>query len=162
MRKPGNHFWEVVALSVFLLIIILTGSAVWFKYQLTSEQLQFILQLLRQFIGPVIVIALLLLVVSGASVLTVFRKYILTSRKIADEISLINSSNPSHRIRSDGGAEIRQLCERNNEGAERYESLAKKADPGLDQYRGQGSKCYPFFNHGFRCYFTKTHRFCDR
>ncbi len=30
-----------------------------------------------------------------------------------------------------------------------------------DQYRGQGSKCNPIFNHGFRCHFAKTHRFCD-
>jgi DNA polymerase-3 subunit epsilon len=140
MRKPGNHFWEVVALSVFILILILTISAVWFKYQLTSEQLQFILQLLRQFIGPVIVITLLLMVVSGASVLTVFRKYILATRKIADEISLINSSNPSHRIRSDGGAEIRQLCERINEGAQRYESLANNVDDKIQRARAESEQ----------------------
>ncbi len=140
MRKPGNHFWEIVALSVFLLIIILTGSAVWFKYQLTPEQLQFILPLLRQFIGPVIVITLLLLVVTGASVLTVFRKYILATRQIADEISLINSSNPSHRIHSDGGAEIRQLCERINEGAQRYESLAKNVADKIHRARAESEQ----------------------
>ena len=140
MRKPGNHYWEVVALSVFLLIIILTGSAVWFKYQVTSEQLQFILQLLHQFIGPVIVIALLLLVVSGASVLTVFRKYILPTRRIADEISLINSSNPAHRIRSEGGAEIRRLCERINEGAQRYESLAKNVEEKIHRARAESEQ----------------------
>ncbi|CAB1065428.1 DNA polymerase III epsilon subunit (EC [Olavius sp. associated proteobacterium Delta 1] len=140
MRKPGNHYWEVVALSVFLLIIILTGFAVWFKYQVTSEQLQFILQLLHQFIGPVIVISLLLLVVSGASVLTVFRKYILTTRRIADEISLINSSNPAHRIQSDGGAEIRRLCERINEGADRYESLAKNVAGKIHRARAESER----------------------
>ncbi|MBT8367103.1 MAG: DNA polymerase III subunit epsilon [Deltaproteobacteria bacterium] len=140
MRKPGNHFWEVVALSVFLFVIILTGSAVWFKYQLTSEQLQFILQLLRQFIGPVIVIALLLLVVSGASVLAVFRKYILPTRQIADEISLINSSNPSHRIRSEGGAEIRQLCERINDVADRYESLSKNVEDKIHRARAESEQ----------------------
>jgi DNA polymerase-3 subunit epsilon len=136
MRKPGNHYWEVVA----LLIIILTGSAVWFKYQVTSEQLQFILQLLRQFIGPVVVIALLLLVVSGGLVLTVFRKYILPTRKIADEISLINTSNPAHRIRSDGGAEIRRLCERINEGAQRYESLAKNVEEKVHRARADSEQ----------------------
>jgi len=140
MRKPGNHFWEVVALAVFLLTIILSGSATWFKYQLTSEQLQFILQLSRQFIGPAIIIAILLLVVSGASVLTVFRKYILPTRQIADEISLINSSNPSHRIRSDGGVEIRQLCERINEGAQRYESLAKNVEDKIHHARAESEQ----------------------
>jgi DNA polymerase-3 subunit epsilon len=140
MRKPGNHFWEVVALSVFCLIIILTGSVVWFKYQMTPEQLQFILLLLRQSIGPVIVIALLLLVVSGASVLAVFRKYILPTRQIADEISLINSSNPSHRIRSEGAAEIRQLCERINDIADRYESLSKNVENKIHRARAESEQ----------------------
>jgi len=137
MRKPGNHFWGVVALSVFTLILILTSSAVWFKSELTSEQLQFILPLSRQFIGPAVVMALLILLVSGAAVLTVFRRYILPTRKIADEISLINSSNPSHRIHSDGGAEIRRLCERINEAADRYESLAKNVE---DKIRHAGAE----------------------
>jgi DNA polymerase-3 subunit epsilon len=106
----------------------------------TSEQLQFILQLLRQFIGPVVVIALLLLVVSGGLVLTVFRKYILPTRKIADEISLINTSNPAHRIRSDGGAEIRRLCERINEGAQRYESLAKNVEEKVHRARADSEQ----------------------
>ena len=107
MRKPGNHFWGVVVLSAFLLIIILVASVVWFRYQLSPDQLLYTRHFLRQFFGPVIIVALLLLVVSGAAVLTVFRKFILPTRKIADEISLINSSNPSHRIRTDGGMEIR-------------------------------------------------------
>ncbi len=140
MRKPGNHFWGVVALCIFLLILILSLSAVWLKFQLTSEQLQFILPLLRQFIGPVIVMALLILLVTGAAVLTVFRKYILPTRKIADEIALINSSNPSHRIRSDGGMEIRQLCERINEGAQRYESLAKNVEEKIQHARAESEQ----------------------
>jgi len=140
MRKPGNHYWEVVALSGFLLILILTGSAVWFKYQLTSEQLQFTLQLLEQFIGPAVIIALLLVAVSGASLLTVFRKFILPTRRIADEISLINSSNPAHRIRGEGGADILRLCERINEGAQRYESLAKNVEEKIHRARADSEQ----------------------
>jgi DNA polymerase-3 subunit epsilon len=140
MRKPGNHYWEVVALSVFLLIIILTGSAVWLKSQMTSAQLEFILQFLHQFIGPGVVVTTLLLVVCGASVLTVFRKYILPTRRLADEISLINSSNPAHRIRSEGGPEIRRLCERINEGAQRYESLAKNVEEKIQRARADSEQ----------------------
>jgi DNA polymerase-3 subunit epsilon len=124
MRQPGNNYWGIVALAAFFSIVILTGSAVWFKYQLTSEQLQAILHLLRQFIGPVLVIVLLLLVVSGGSVAALFRGYVLPIRKIADEVSLINTSNPCHRIHAQGAPELRRLCDRINEGAERYETLA--------------------------------------
>ena len=97
MRKPGNHFWEIVALSAFVVLLIPTVAAIWFAYQLTSEQLEFLFKLLRQFIGPGIVMALLLLMVWGASVLSIFRKYILPTRKIADEISLINASRSSRQ-----------------------------------------------------------------
>jgi DNA polymerase-3 subunit epsilon len=135
MRKPGNHYWEVVALAALLSVSILTGFGFWFKYQATSEQLQFIYQLLHQFIGPVIVVTLMLLVVCGVSVLTLFRKYVLAARRIADEISLINASNPAHRIHSQGGAEIRLLCERINEGAQRYESLAKNVEAKIHRAR---------------------------
>ena len=140
MRKPGNHFWGIVALSVFTLILILTLSAVWFKSELTSEQLRFILLLLRQFIGPAVVMVILILLVCGAAVLTVFGKYILPTRKIADEISLINSSNPSHRIDSDGGAEIRLLCERINEAADRYESLARNVEDKIRHARAESER----------------------
>jgi DNA polymerase-3 subunit epsilon len=140
MRKPGNHFWGVVALSVFTLILILTLSAVWFTSELTSGQLEFILLLLRQFIGPAVVMVILILLVCGAAVLTVFGKYILPTRKIADEISLINSSNPSHRIDSDGGAEIRLLCERINEAADRYESLARNVEDKIRHARAESER----------------------
>lgn len=128
MRKPGNHFGEVVALFIFLLIILLSGSAIWFKFHLNAGQLQFILNLLKQFAGPIIVITSLLLMVSGGAVIAVFRKYILPIRKLTDEIALVNASNPSHRIRSDGGAEIRRLCGCINESAERFESLARNVE----------------------------------
>ncbi len=140
MRKPGNHYWEVVALSAFIFILVLAGSAVWIKYQLTSEQLQFILQLLRQFVGPAIVIALLLLVISGVGTLTIFRKFVLPTRKIADEITLINSSNPSHRIQTRGGAEIRYLCDRINEGAERFESLTQNVAEKIHRARAESEQ----------------------
>ncbi|UCD81487.1 MAG: hypothetical protein JSW26_08725 [Desulfobacterales bacterium] len=140
MRKPGNNFWGIVALSAILIISILTAAAVWFKHQLTSEQLQYILHLLSQFIGPVIVIALLVLVISGGTIAAVFRRYVLPARKIADEISLINSSNPSHRIRSEGAAELRRLCDRINEGADRFEALAKNVDDKIHRARAESEQ----------------------
>ena len=140
MRKPGNHFWGVVGLSVFLLILIIAVSAVWLKYQLTPAQLHSFLALVPQFIGPAIVIALLILLVCGTAVLTVFRKFILPTRKIADEIALINTSNPSHRIRSDGGREIRRLCERINESAEKYELLAQNVEEKIQHARAESDQ----------------------
>jgi len=133
MRKPDNNFWGIVALSAFLLIGILIGSAVWFKHQLTSAQLESILRLLIQFIVPVAVVVLLILLICFGMLAAVFRRYILPARKIADEVSLIYSANPSHRIPREGAAEFCRLCDLINEAAERYETLARNVDERIQR-----------------------------
>ena len=63
MKIPGSKFWGGIALSFASLIIIAAGSAVWFNYQLTSEELDFLTHLVRQNIEPLLIIIFLFLVV---------------------------------------------------------------------------------------------------
>ena len=128
MKLPGSKFWGAVGLSFVSLIIILTISAVWFKRQLTAEELNFISPLLQRFIGPVIIIGLLMLAVCSWAVEALFRNYIRPIRKIAEKVSLINTSNPSYRIAGEGAGEIRRLCDRINEAAQRHETLARHVE----------------------------------
>ena len=128
MKLPGSKFWGTVGLAFVSLLIILTISLVWFKHQFTAEDLSFFGRLLRQFIGPVIIIVLLLLAVCGWAVESVFRNYIRPIRKMAEKVRLINTTNPSYRIPLEGAAEIRRLCDRINEAAQRHETLAKHVD----------------------------------
>ena len=128
MKLPGSKFWGTVGLAFVSLIIILTISAVWFKHQFTIEELSFAGQLSRKFIGPVIIVVLLLLAVCGWAVESVFRNYIRPIQKISEKVRLINTTNPSYRIPLEGAADIRQLCERINEAAQRHETLAKHVD----------------------------------
>ena len=107
-----------------LFVIIAGGASFWVKSQLTESQLQSALDLLKQFGGPIMVIMLLLAVVPLGAMLIIFRKYILPTRKLADEIALINSSNPSHRVHTSGGLEIINLCSQINKIAARFESLS--------------------------------------
>ena len=128
MKLPGSKFWGAVGLSLVSLIIILTISAVWFTHQLTPDELNFVTRLLRQFIGPLLILILLLLGVCAWAVESVFRSYIKPIRKIAEKVSLINTSNPSYRIPGEGSGEIRRLCDRINEAAQRHETLAKHVE----------------------------------
>jgi len=128
MKMPRSKFWGAVGLSFVSLILILTISAVWFKRQLTSEELNFISHLLQQYFGPAIIITLLLLTVCVWAVEAVFRNYIKPVRKMAEKVSLINTTNPSYRIPGEGAGEIRRLCDRINESAQRHESLAKHVE----------------------------------
>jgi DNA polymerase III subunit epsilon len=128
MKLPRSKFWGTVGLSLVSLIIILTISAVWFKRQLTFDEVDLIAHLLRQFIGPLLIIALLLLTVLIWAVEAIFRNYIKPIHKMTEKVSLINTTNPSYRLPGEGAAEIRRLCERINEAAQRHEALAKHVD----------------------------------
>ena len=128
MKLPRSKFWGAVGLSFASLIVILTISAIWFKHQLTPEELNFIGPLLRQFIGPVVIIGLLLLAICIWTVEALFRNYIRPIRKMTEKVSLINTTNPSYRITGEGAGEIRRLCECINEAAQRHETLAKHVE----------------------------------
>ena len=100
----------MVALSLVALIIIVAGSVVWFKFQMTAAELDFITRLLHAYLGPLLIIGLLVVVIGVWSVESVFRNYIRPVPQIAEKVTLINASNPSYRLPHEGGADIRRLC----------------------------------------------------
>ena len=128
MKLPRSKFWEAVGLSFVTLIIILTISAVWVKHQLTSDELNFITHLLWRFVGPIVILGLLLAAVCIWAVEAVYRNYIRPIHKIAEKVALINTTNPSYRVPVEGAGEIRLLCDRINEAAQRHETLAKHVE----------------------------------
>ena len=123
MKRRGHKFWQAIALSCAAWLIICVAFAVWFKTQLSSASHSFLLGLLKDQFGPLLILALLLLLVCALFLDSILRKYIWPLRKIAEQISLVNPTNPSHRFEIEGAAEIQQLCDRLNEGAAHYESL---------------------------------------
>jgi DNA polymerase-3 subunit epsilon len=128
MKLPRSKFWGAVGLSFGTLIIIFTISAVLLKHQLTSDELSFISQLLWRFVGPIVILSLLLAAVCILALEAVYRNYIRPIRKMAEKVSLINTTNPSYRIPVEGAGEIRQLCNRINEAAQRHETLANHVE----------------------------------
>ena len=123
MKRRGHKFWQAIALSCAAWLIICVAFAVWFKTQLSSASHSFLLGLLKDQFGPLLILALLLLLVCALFLDSILRKYIRPLRKIAEQISLVNPTNPSYRFEIEGAAEIQQLCDRLNEGAAHYESL---------------------------------------
>ena len=123
MKKPGHNFWVHLALvlSVFLLFGLI--FAIWLKAQLSPEQVLMWQEFIRNHIGPLLVFGIVFLLICGLSVDRIFRNYIRPIDKIVDEIGLIFAINPNRRLPYEGGAEVRKLCDRLNEGATQYESV---------------------------------------
>ena len=140
MKIAGSKFWGVIALALVSLAIVVAGSIVWFTLQLTSAELDFITRLLRAHIGPILVMVLILLVVCVWSLESVFRNYIRPVPKITEKVTLINTSNASYRLPGEGGADIRRLCKRINEAAQRYESLAQHVEERVTQARADSEQ----------------------
>ena len=121
-------------------IIIAAGFVVWIKFQLTAAEVDYITRLLWAYIGPILIFALLLLVVWVWSLESVFRNYIRPVPKISEKVNLINTSNPSYRLPAAGGADIRQLCDRINEVAQRYQSLSDHVEERVQQARADSEQ----------------------
>jgi DNA polymerase-3 subunit epsilon len=140
MKKRGHKFWQAIGLSFAAWLIICIGFAVWFKTQLSPEALSFFGGFLKDHFGPLIILAVLLLLVGALFLDSVLRKYIRPLRKITEQISLVNPTNPSHRFEIAGAAEIQQLCERLNEGAAQYESLLNDIEGRVNIARAQSEE----------------------
>ena len=122
------------------LILIAVGFAAWIQFQLTAAELDFITRLSGDYIGPLLILVLLVLVVCIWSLESVFRNYIRPVPKIAERVGLINTSNPSYRLPGEGGADIHQLCRRINEAAQRYESLAQHVEERVQRARADSEQ----------------------
>jgi DNA polymerase-3 subunit epsilon len=135
MKLPGSKFWGIIALSFVSLLVITASYAVWFKFELSSEELDYLFRLLERFIGPMLIVAFLFLVVCIWSLESVYRNYVRPIPKLAEMVSLINASNPSYRLPGEGGADIRRLCDRINGIAQRYETLSKRVEETVQRAR---------------------------
>jgi len=140
MKRRGHKFWQTIAIPFAAFLIICLGFALWLKTQLSPETHTFLLDLFKAHFGPLLVFVVLLLLVSALFLDGVLRKYIRPLRKIAEQISLVNPTNPSHRFQFEGAAEIQQLCDRLNEGAEHYESLLHDIEGRVNLARAQSEE----------------------
>jgi DNA polymerase-3 subunit epsilon len=140
MKRWGHKFWQAIALSFAAWLIICAGFAVWFKTQLSPEAHTFLMGLFKDHFGPLLILVVLLLLVGVLFLDGVLRKYIRPLRKIAEQISLVNPTNPSHRFEIEGATEIQQLCDRLNQGAAQYESLLSDVEGRVNSARAQSEE----------------------
>jgi len=138
--NPVNKFWWFVAASAVITSVLLCSLAWAFWQQITPPE-KIILEKIsgKNFIyifsAIIIIIACLIFVLDG-----ILHVYILPTKKLVEEIHIITSVNPSHRIRMEGGRDIISLAQAINEGADRYENLQKNVDEMIHFARTESEK----------------------
>ncbi len=140
MKLPGSKFWAIVGLACVSLTLVLAISAIWFRYQLSTEELQLTARILFRFFLPLTVMVLLVSLICLWTVEAVFRNYIRPLREMAEKVNLINTTNPSYRLPQNGAEEICRLCDRINETAQWRETLAEQIDDRVRLVRSESER----------------------
>ncbi len=134
---PKNRFWIFAGLSILATNLILLGAVVMFLRDLTSEESAVLIQIISNHAGYLFVGVILIIAAQGLVLDAIFHNYIIPLSKIADETVLINSVNPSHRIKVEGGGDIKQLVQAINDGADRYEDLFRNVRQKINRARAE-------------------------
>jgi DNA polymerase-3 subunit epsilon len=117
---PTNKFWWFAGLSILLTVAIVSGIAVFFWQQLTPGEHVLLLAILKKHFIYLFIVIVLMLAMVGFALDGIFHTYILPLDRLHEEVELIYTVNPAHRIRREGSKLINLLIDAINDGAERY------------------------------------------
>ena len=126
--KSVNKFWVISALITAAFLLVLFVPGVFFWKQLPLEHRTAILQIVGENFSFIILVILLGFGGWVICLIAFFQFYVLPTRKIADEMLVTFSANPSFRINTEAGEDFKRLANLINEGADRYQSLQKSID----------------------------------
>ena len=121
-----NKFRMFVIVALGFIFIFMTTIGILFWQQLSPEEKNLFIGFIRQHAAFILFIILFILAGYYYFLNWVFRLYVLPVNKVAEEIAIIYSSNPSHRLDVKGSSDIKRLVDAINQGADQYEGQQKK------------------------------------
>ncbi|HEV8315497.1 MAG TPA: exonuclease domain-containing protein [Burkholderiaceae bacterium] len=125
------------ALALVLLTLGAIGlvgvAAVALRLDLAPAQREAFDAMLREHGMLWLVLALLLPFLLGAALKAAFAAYPATARRLAEELRVIRTANPAHRIEPAGGAEMRELAAAINELADAHAALRSQVDARVEE-----------------------------
>ncbi|MBT8349949.1 MAG: PAS domain-containing protein [Deltaproteobacteria bacterium] len=139
MKHGIKFIWFAASSVVFTLVLILSFALLFWQQLLPDEQ-TFLLGIFKRNFGYIFIAALLLLSGLGFALVWVFRFHILPMDKLAEECTLINSVNPSHRIQPKGGRGIARLAKVINEWAEHFENSQNNIKKRIEQAKSESEE----------------------
>lgn len=137
---PSNKFWWFIALSIAITLGIFIGLAGFFWRGLSPQEKDVLLAIFKDnLIYPFS--AFILVVVGIGFMLDGFlNNYIIPVNKITDDVMIINSVNPAHRINIEAGADITRLAQAINDAACRFAEFEAQVREKVQQARNQAEE----------------------
>ena len=121
--KVKHTFDRVVIGYACLSALTILASALLIWHQLSPPEKNLLKSILTQNAAYIIAAGFVILAGLGLVIEQMFRGYIVPIRKLTEEVELIYSANPSHRVSLDGSADFLRLVEHINAGTDQYEAL---------------------------------------
>ncbi len=123
--KSNNKIWWAISISIGVAAILGLALVVLFWHQSIQQNRPILQEIFARYGHTIVVIGLALIAGLGFILARVFRTAILPMNQLPEEVELIHSVNPAHRIHIKGAYGLMQLVEKINAGAEQYEKMEK-------------------------------------
>lgn len=121
--NPRNKFWWFAGVSIGITFLFFTLLAVVFWRQLSPQEETLLFSLFKNHFAYIFIALFLMLTGFVFAIDAMFHNYIIPIFRLTEEVAVINSVNPSHRVKIEGGRDVVRLIQAINEGADNFESL---------------------------------------
>ncbi len=135
--KTQHKFWRAVGviLVVALIVFAILGIALWRHF--TIEQQAVLHAIIDRYFLFFLMTAIVLAVALGFALDWFFHFYIIPINQIIEQIKLINTVDPSLRVRNSGCHDVKCLAEAINQGAEAQSQFRKSVEQQLHAARAE-------------------------
>ncbi len=131
MKVKHKFDWFIIAYAgLTALIFVASVPLIWYQLSLPEQHLfkNILTRNAVYFLGG----GFIILVGFGLIIEQMFRGYIFPIRKLSEEVELIYSANPSHRVGLDGSLDFLRLVEHINAGTDQFEALQNNVSKQID------------------------------
>ncbi len=128
MKKNKFLYFTLLSIAVTVVFFLLISLLFWNKLDLNDQR--FLLKIIKENGGYLFICFLFFCGGIGFVADALLNIFFIPLNKIMDETALIISSNPSHRIKTEGGKSVFNLARLINEMADEYDKL--KTDVSLE------------------------------
>ncbi|MDJ0802023.1 MAG: exonuclease domain-containing protein [Desulfobacterales bacterium] len=137
---PTNKFWWFAGVSIFTTILVFGGIGIFVWQALTLTQQTVILEIVKTHFIYFFTAIIVLLTAVGFALDGIFHSYILPHHRLPEEIELVYTVNPRHRIKREGGKMVNLLIDKLNEWAERHETFEAAVDKRVQSAKAEVEK----------------------
>jgi len=138
--NPRNKFWWFAGVSIGITALIIAILFIVFWRQLSPSEKTLLFSLFKNHFAYIFIALFLMLTGFVFAMDAMFHNYIIPVSKLAEEVAVIHSVNPSHRIRMEGSRDIGRLIRALNEGADNVEALRRNVSQKIQAAKSEAEE----------------------